>query len=213
MHKFISLLSDPQGAGLLFASVTIAVLHAIMPNHWIPFVLVARARKWTPSRLMVVTLAASSLHVLSTILVGLAVSWFGMGLADWLEGGAVSVAGLVLILIGIIYVVIHFMSGHHHHDDYEISDKVAISSLILMLTFSPCEAILPIFFIASQRGWEVILFISIILAVTTVISVVTFVSISYHWARDIQLGFFEEREHLFLGMIFAALGIIILYFH
>jgi len=62
-----------------FASVAatgfaVAFLHAALPTHWLPFVLVGRAQKWTTGRTLGVTLLAGLGHVGLTILLGLAVT-------------------------------------------------------------------------------------------------------------------------------------------
>src|SRR5689334_9545383 len=72
---------------------TVAFVHAAIPTHWLPFVLVARARTWSRAKTLMVTLLAGLGHVALTSLLGLAIAWFGFQLDEkveafpWLVGG------------------------------------------------------------------------------------------------------------------------------
>ena len=48
------------------------------------------------------------------------------------------------------------------------SDWVVIAGLFALLTFSPCEAFLPVFLIGAKYGWIGFAILSAILAIATV---------------------------------------------
>ena len=54
-----------------------AFFHAAIPTHWLPFVLVSRARGWSRGRTLVVAAFAGLGHVALTSLLGLGIAWFG----------------------------------------------------------------------------------------------------------------------------------------
>jgi hypothetical protein len=107
---------------------SVAFFHAAIPTHWLPFVLVARARGWGRTKTLAVTLFAGLGHVGLTTLLGLGIAWFGFQLDErlghafpWLVGGA-------LVLIGLYYgwrqsrglgICHHPGSGSHHHPSAE----------------------------------------------------------------------------------------------
>lgn len=110
-------------AGLGFS---VAFLHAAIPTHWLPFVLVGRARGWSHAKTIAVTVAAGLGHVALTTLIGLGIAWFGFKLHD--EVGAVFpwIAAGVLAAIGAFYlwrqwrgtgVLHHHPPGSTHHPD------------------------------------------------------------------------------------------------
>ncbi|MDO8542792.1 MAG: hypothetical protein Q7S40_20315 [Opitutaceae bacterium] len=105
---------------------TVAFLHAAIPTHWLPFVLVARARGWGRAKTVAITSLAGIGHVALTSLLGLAIAWFGFQLDEragevfpWLAGG-------LLLGFAVFYfwrqwkgigVCHHHTPGSHHHAD------------------------------------------------------------------------------------------------
>jgi hypothetical protein len=80
-------------ASIAATGFAVAFLHAALPTHWLPFVLVGRAQKWSTGRTLGVTLLAGLGHVGLTILLGLAwwprVWWSRSWAAyfHWIVGG------------------------------------------------------------------------------------------------------------------------------
>lgn len=96
---------------------TVAFFHAAIPTHWLPFVLVSRARRWSRARTLVVALFAGLGHVLLTSLIGLVIAWFGFQLEA--HGGVwfPRIAGTLLLAIGLFYFWRQWRGGgvcHHH---------------------------------------------------------------------------------------------------
>ena len=58
-------------ATIAFTGFTVAFLHAAIPTHWLPFVLVSRVRGWSRARTLGVVLFAGLGHVLVTSAFGL----------------------------------------------------------------------------------------------------------------------------------------------
>ena len=88
-------LQQPVLASLLGAGFAAAFLHAALPTHWLPFVLVGRAQRWTLRRTLGAVVAAGLAHIATTAVVGELV--VGSGL-EACGGGTLSVADGVLRL-------------------------------------------------------------------------------------------------------------------
>jgi ABC-type nickel/cobalt efflux system permease component RcnA len=102
---------------------SVAFFHAAIPTHWLPFVLVARAREWSRGRTLLVTALAGLGHVSLTSLLGLGIAWFGFQLEEKMEAFP-WVAGGLLICFAIYYgwrqiagrgICHHHPPGSHHH--------------------------------------------------------------------------------------------------
>jgi ABC-type nickel/cobalt efflux system permease component RcnA len=64
---------------LVGAVAAVGVLHTIVPDHWVPIALIARQRGWSPGETARAALQAGTGHVVSTLLIALAV---------WVAGAA-----------------------------------------------------------------------------------------------------------------------------
>ncbi len=98
-------LKDPSFPALLFGTLTIAALHALIPSHWLAFALVGRAKRWPMRRTLLVTMLAGTGHALLTTILGLLVASVGKGLQRAIPPQAEHAAtGSVLILLGLYFV-------------------------------------------------------------------------------------------------------------
>ena len=79
----------------------IAFFHAAIPTHWLPFVLTARAQKWSRTKTLAITALAGSGHVLVTAMLGLIVAWLGIALSDRIGAWFPRIAGGALLLFGL----------------------------------------------------------------------------------------------------------------
>src|SRR5258708_6964113 len=60
----------------------VAFLHAAIPTHWLPFVVVGRARGWSHRRILAAVALAGGGHVIATTALGLGLAWFGFELSE-----------------------------------------------------------------------------------------------------------------------------------
>ena len=80
-------------------TVLLAFVHALIPNHWLPLVAVARAEKWTRREVTTITLLAALAHVLGTVALGLVLGLIGKELEEK-YGQIIYVDGGILATIG-----------------------------------------------------------------------------------------------------------------
>jgi len=117
---------------------TVAFFHAALPTHWLPFVLVARAREWSRTKTLSVAVLAGLGHIALTSLLGLAIAWFGFQLDEQLGGTFPWIAGGILVLMGFYYIwrqisgrgiCHHAVPGGHHHASEECGHEPEQSHL------------------------------------------------------------------------------------
>lgn len=104
-------------ATLAATGFSVAFFHAALPTHWLPFVLVARARGWREGKTMSVALAAGLGHVALTSLLGFVVAWLGFKLDEHLGELFRWIAGGVLLAVGAYFAVQQLRGAglRHHH--------------------------------------------------------------------------------------------------
>ncbi|MCX6951436.1 MAG: hypothetical protein NTV51_04515 [Verrucomicrobia bacterium] len=111
---------------LAITGFTVAFFHAAIPTHWLPFVLVARARDWSRPKTLLVTMFAGLGHVALTTVLGLALAWFGFQVDARFGEAFPKIAGAVLLAVGLYYfwrqwrgagICHHPVPGGHHEAD------------------------------------------------------------------------------------------------
>jgi nickel/cobalt exporter len=218
----------------------VAFFHAAIPTHWLPFVLASRAQHWNHSKTLAITALAGSGHVLVTALLGLLIAGFGIVLNERIGAWFPIIAGSVLLLLGFYYMWRQFTGhGHAHHHlfcghahshagelehehDHSAppvsarraasSDRVAVTSLLALLTFSPCEAFLPIYASGIQYGWLGYALLTAILSVGTVAGMVLFTSLTLAGVQKVKLTLLEKYESGLIGTLLCVVGVLIIFF-
>ena len=56
---------------LIAGSLVLSVLHALIPNHWLPIIAIGRKENWSLAQVTRITLLAGLAHAASTVLIGM----------------------------------------------------------------------------------------------------------------------------------------------
>jgi ABC-type nickel/cobalt efflux system permease component RcnA len=109
------------------AAVTV-LIHTLIPDHWLPFVLVARSQGWDLRKTFVTTLASAILHVTLSLGLGLLALFLGEELMAGIGERLETLAGSGLIFFGLVYTLFfvvgggrhqHYFPGHGEHHPME----------------------------------------------------------------------------------------------
>ena len=93
---------------LLVTAASIGFFHTLFgPDHYLPFIVMAKARGWSLLKTIGITVASGVGHVLSSIVLGFVGIAFGIAVfkLEFIEGIRGSVAAWLLIGFGFIYTV------------------------------------------------------------------------------------------------------------
>src|SRR5687768_16389967 len=97
---------------VIAGTVLLAMVHALIPNHWLPLVAVARAEQWKLREITTITFISALAHVLGTVILGIVLGLIGKELQDKF-GSTIHIASSVpLIVFGLIYYTVNL--PHHH---------------------------------------------------------------------------------------------------
>ena len=83
---------------------------------------------------------------------------------------------------------------------------------MVLLTFSPCEAFLPVFLTGAKYGWLGFALLSSVLAVATVAGMITFTWLTLLGLQRLRFKMLENYEPLIVGGVFCLLGILVIIF-
>jgi len=195
---------------LVFAVVAVGVLHTLVPDHWMPITLLARARHWTRAQTARAAFGAGLGHTLSTLAIGLVVWLAGVAFAARF-GNVVSVlSGVALIGFGAWIAIGAWRELRAHHDchDHERDSMGTRTSLMLILGSSPMLEGIPAFFAAAKFGPGLIALMSLCFAVSTIATYVALCTLSGAALERLHLGPLERYGEVLSGAVIAIVGII-----
>ncbi len=196
---------------LLIGSVFLSVVHALIPNHWIPMVSIGKTEDWTLPETLGITAIAGIAHTSSTILIGVIVGLLGYQLTLAYDVAMQIVAPLILVLLGIFYVSKGLLGRDHHHENVlsesTNSKSTIISSLTIAMFLSPCIEIEAYYFVASTYGWLGISLVSTVYLGITVLGMLLLVALSYKGAEKIEWHGLEHHEKKVIGAILILVGL------
>jgi len=221
---------------LVLAAAGIGLTHTLLgPDHYMPFVMLARARAWSWPRTLVVTALCGAGHVIASVVlgvVGLAVG-AALGQVEALEIGRGDWAAWLLIAFGVAYgawgmrravrsrrgIEPHTHGGHvhmhthgstdHEHDDLPGS-SLTFWALMFAFVLGPCEPLIPLFLVPASRGeWYTALITAVVFGVTTIVTMVAAVALALTGLKKLPLGPLERWAHTMAGGVIAASGLAI----
>ena len=135
--------------------------------------------------------------------------------------GMVITSGASITMMLIHTGIMRTMTLHHEHDEIEKiehqwsrprSDWAVIAGLVALLTFSPCEAFLPVFLTGAKYGWFGFALLSAILAIATVAGMIVFTWLTLLGLQRLRFKALEKYEPITVGVVFCLLGLIIILF-
>ena len=210
---------DLVGPSLFVALLAVSAIHALMPTHWLSFVLVARAQQWSRSKMMKVVMLSGLGHVSSTTLVGLLAAALGKELQEYVERLDTPLPALILMAFGLYYVVMGWRREGHRHCEHDhatdpiLADRVAVGALFMEMTLSPCETLVPIFFASGSLPWTTLALMAVVMSAVTVSAMALFAFLGFAGYQKIRFPWLEHNERLLLGGVLLLLGAFAYFVH
>lgn len=227
---------------LLLAACGVGLIHTLLgPDHYLPFVMLSRARKWTMRRTLVITGLCGIGHVGSSILLGSLGLALGsaMGRIAWLEERRGSVAAWALVLFGAAYGLwgvrqawktrhgfkLHAHDGHvhlhtgavlphsHHGHSHDVAPDATFWTLFAVFVLGPCEPLIPLFMLpASQGRWQAAALTAIVFSLVTLVAMLGVTFLLVSGIRRVPLGSLTRWSHALAGGVICASGLAVLLF-
>lgn len=108
-------MSDTTTYALLSTAAATSVFHTLIPDHWLPFVLIGRARGWATGTVAMISGVSAVIHVALSLLLGLLAVVVGVTAVELVGETLERVSGALLILSGLAYMVWAWNKGGHFH--------------------------------------------------------------------------------------------------
>jgi nickel/cobalt exporter len=220
---------------LSVTAISIGFIHTILgPDHYLPFIVLSQAKKWSLRKTMMITFLCGIGHVLSSVILGLIGIAIGISVTKLVSVESIrgNIAAWLFIAFGLVYMIIsirnlmkkrkhthsHFHFGgekhehdHDHHNEHSHvhQDDVVKTTpwvLFLIFVFGPCEPLIPILmYPASEHNFSGAIIVSILFSVVTIGTMMSIVLAFKLGFNKINLKPVEKYSHLLAGtMIFVS---------
>lgn len=202
---------------LLLGILLLGFVHALIPNHWLPLVAVAKAENWSKKDLTKIAFLSALAHVSGTVLLGIVLGNVGQTLAHRYDDYVHVIAPVLLIVFGLIYFTINL--PHHHHSKqeeilaYKKSKRRWILIFVVMMFLSPCLEVESLFLSAGAYGMNHVIMMAIAYAIVSISGIVALVLFAYRGIKLLNTHFFEHHEKRLTGGILIGVGILSFFIH
>ncbi|MBN1223309.1 MAG: sulfite exporter TauE/SafE family protein [Candidatus Aminicenantes bacterium] len=219
-------------------AASIGFVHTVLgPDHYLPFIVISRARQWSLLKTLFISFLCGLGHVMSSIVLGflgiaLGIALFKLEAIESLRG---SVAAWLLIGFGLAYFVwglhrairkkphthSHFHKGGekhahtHTHEDGHIhvhdeGKKTSLTPWILfaIFVFGPCEPLIPlVMFPAAKHNISGVVVVSLAFGLTTIVTMLIIIAAASWGAKFVRLGKLERYAHALAGAMIFISGL------
>lgn len=222
---------------LVMSAATLGVIHTLLgPDHYLPFIVLSKARNWSRTRTLWITFISGVGHVVGSVILGLIGIGMGFSLSklEAIEANRGNVVGWMLIVFGILYstygIFKYFRRGAHvhfpaflrpksiRHRDLHLADRDLKKEkdagsltpwiLFLIFVFGPCEVLIPMLvYPAAEHSGIGIFLVALVFGIATVGTMLLVVLLGYKGFSLIKLKGKEYRIHLFAGMVILLAGV------
>lgn len=211
---------------LLIAAATIGFVHTLLgPDHYLPFVAMARARDWSPLKTSVITAICGVGHVASSVVLGFIGIALGLAVTslEAVESYRGDLAAWALIAFGLVYTVWgvrHAMWKHHHigpdgavhshHSHGRTKNRSNITPWVLFTVFvlGPCEPLIPILmYPAAHASTSGLILVTVAFSLVTIATMVTMVWALHRGISFVPVHRLERFAHAIAGMVVLGCGL------
>ncbi len=203
---------------LLFtATVTVGVTHTLIgPDHFVPFIAIARARHWSMQKTLTVTALCGVAHVLSSLVIAFIGLHIGVRLfnLEAIEAFRGDFAAWLLLAFGLVYAVwgLRKALSSSCRQDFCSGDSSVRSLLLIVLILGPCEPLIPIVLMpATSLGPMTLAAVSIVFLLSTVLTMMATVAIGYKGLRLLRNLGVGKYGHAFAGSAMASCAAAVLF--
>jgi len=223
---------------LILTAASLGFVHTVLgPDHYIPFIAIAKAKNWSITKTLGITALCGVGHVLGSIVIGFIgiFSGFALDQLTIIESFRGNIAAWLLIGFGLSYTAYGLRKAYlnkphehfHTHSDGTIhkhrhthkkehthmhpdKEKKSITPWILFIifVFGPCEVLIPILmYPAAQNNYPLLIAATVVFAICTIGTMLLMVSLPLLGFRLFRISRFEKYSYALAGVLILICGI------
>jgi len=229
-------------SALIVAAASIGFFHTVLgPDHYLPFVMMSWARKWSVGKTGLITALCGLGHVASSVVLGLVGVSLGLAVRklEFVESFRGNLAAWLLIAFGLAYLVwglrrayrkqphmhshVHTRDAAHAHTHSHFqehvhvhNDKSALSVtpwvLFIIFVFGPCEPLIPILmYPAAQNSLFDLAVVACVFGVVTIATMLAAVILCRQGVNFLPLASVQRFTHAIAGATICLCGLAIVF--
>jgi len=215
---------------LIITTLSIAFIHTLAgPDHYLPFIVIAKAKKWSLTKTAWFTALCGVGHVGGSVILGFVGIALGVavGKLELFEGVRGSIISYIFTAFGLVYFVwgmrrairnkphkhIHYHSDgdshlheHTHHQEHlhvhEKNNKINLTPWILftIFVFGPCEPLIPlVMYPAAKHNYKELILVTVIFSIVTITTMLTLVLLTSFGIKLLPMKAMEKYSHALAG--------------
>ncbi len=216
-------------------ALSLGFIHTILgPDHYLPFIVLSRARGWSVKKTTLITFLCGLGHVLSSVILGFIGIALGIALfkLESIESFRGEISAWLLIIFGFTYFIwgmrraikrkphshphyhereVHSHT-HKHFDEHthlheQRSDNLTPWILFIIFIFGPCEPLIPLVMYPSAKGnFTEVAIVSSLFGLATIGTMLTIVTASHFGLSKIPFRGLERYSHAIAGLTIFLCG-------
>jgi len=196
------------------AAAAIGFVHTVFgPDHYLPFIVLSKARQWSIVKTVIVTFLCGLGHVLSSVALGFIGIALGIAVfkLEAIESFRGELAAWILIAFGFTYFVwgIHRAIRNRPHTHIHTSKSGSLTPWILftIFIFGPCEPLIPLVMYPAAKGDMMnVVIVAFVFGLTTISTMLGIVLASSYGLAKLPLGKLEKYSHALAGLAILLCG-------
>lgn len=224
---------------LCVTAASIGFFHTLFgPDHYLPFIVMSKARGWSLGKTSFITFLCGLGHILSSVVLGFIGIAFGIAVMklEAFEAFRGNLAAWALIGFGFAYFIwgirqairnkphkhIHFHEENeaHAHDHAHLDDhshvheskKANITPWILFTIFvlGPCEPLIPILmYPAAKESMSGLIWVTLVFGAITITTMLSVVVLASFGIKFLPMSKLERYNHALAGATICISGMAI----
>ncbi|NUO19730.1 hypothetical protein HUU59_09805 [bacterium] len=202
---------NPELLSLAGAAGLVGVIHTLIgPDHYVPFVALAKARKWSLRRTLNVTVLCGIGHIASAVAIAVLVTKLAPHVFDsaTLESARGAIAGWALLSFGVIYAIWGFRRAIRvgYGTQPESGGKLTWA-LFLIFVLGPCEPLVPFVTLPQTvSGPLATIVLTSAFSIATLATMISTVVLGYKGISVAKFKFNPAYGHAVAGLCILACG-------
>jgi nickel/cobalt transporter (NicO) family protein len=225
---------------LIITAASIGFFHTLLgPDHYLPFVMMSWARKWSTLKTTLITFLCGLGHVLSSVVLGLIGVSLGLAVnkLEIFESSRGSIAAWLLIGFGLAYLVwglrrayknqphthrhLHQAGDSHIHEHDHQAEHIHVHSktntknitpwvLFVIFIFGPCEPLIPILmYPAAQKSIFGLIVVTGVFCTVTISTMLGIVLLGRAGVSFVRFNVLQRYTHAIAGATIMLCGLAI----